>query len=218
MSEFGQAHQVARLIGSPPGYVGHGEGGELSEGIRRKPNSVVLLDEIDKAHPKAWDLLLQVFDEGRLTDSDGRHVDCRSCLFVMTSNFLARDRQPFEESEARASLGEVLRPELVNRIQNVIRFEDLGAPELKRVVEHQLASLNGQLEERGVVVELTDASVGRLVEQGLEEGMGARSVQRLFDRQVRDAIVDELFLEQAEGGTFVLDLGEGERAVLRRAA
>ncbi len=236
MSEFSQEHQVARLIGSPPGYIGHGEGGEMTEAIRRKPNSVVLLDEIDKAHPKAWDLLLQVFDEGRLTDSEGRHVDCRNCLFVMTSNFLTQTTplsQPFEdlpeevcvkqnaktedrlEAEIRAQLVQVLRPEFVNRIQHVVRFNDLGSPELLRLLDHLVTNLNGQLREKSLRIELSHNIKSHLIEAGQKEGMGARSMQRLFDRRVRDTLVDRMFTEEIESGPYLLDLDVADEVVFR---
>ena len=222
MSEFNQPHQVARLIGAPPGYVGHGEGGELSEAIRRKPNSVVLLDEIEKAHPKALDILLQVFDEGRLTDSDGRHIDCRNCIFVMTSNLLAKtdlfqrkasaeslseSERDAEEAEVRARLSEELRPEFVNRIQGVAKFHDLGAVELDKVLSRLEASLNGQVEERRLHFRLSAEVRKALIENGLSEGMGARSIQRLFDRRIRDAIVDQLHDESFVAGSYVIELG-----------
>ena len=220
MSEFNQEHQVARLVGSPPGYVGHGEGGELPEAIRRKPNSLVLLDEIEKAHPKAWDLLLQVFDEGRLTDSEGRHVDCRSCLFVMTSNLLTSDDlETLDETTIRRRLTAHMRPELVNRIQDVVPFHDLGREELASVLGLLRASLDGQLQEKGLSATLTPALEEHLIEAGMSEGMGARSVQRAFDRLVRDVLVDHLFEEQPAAGsaTLVVDL-EGERGVVRPAS
>ena len=222
MSEFNQPHQVARLVGSPPGYVGHGEGGELTEAIRRKPNSVVLLDEIEKAHPKAWDLLLQVFDEGRLTDSDGRHVDCRSCLFIMTSNLLARtdafeprEEENDEQAEARvrASLTEHLRPEFVKRIQDVVPFQDLGEADLDRVLRLLEVGLNEQLAEKDLRVVLAGPLRDRLIQAGLEERMGARSLQRLFDRKVRDVLVDHLFQDEPGPGTLVLGLKSGEVTV-----
>jgi ATP-dependent Clp protease ATP-binding subunit ClpA len=235
MSEFNQEHQVARLVGAPPGYVGHGGGGEMTEAIRRKPNSVVLLDEIDKAHPKALDLLLQVFDEGRLTDSDGRRVDCRSCLFVMTSNFLTPPAALAEvledlpeddgaendeqcEAKIRSQLVQILRPEFVNRIQHVVRFNDLGAPELQRLMELLLVNLNGQLKEKGLRIELSKAIKDHLIEAGQEEGMGARTMQRLFDRRVRDTLVDRLLAEEIEAGPHLLDLGVGDAVILRSLA
>lgn len=225
MSEFNQPHQVARLIGPPPGYVGYGDGGELTEAIRRKPNSVVLLDEIEKGHPKAWDILLQVFDEGRLTDSDGRHIDCRSCLFVMTSNLLATtdafDPVPGEspedaEARVRSALTDHLRPEFVNRIQDVVPFFNLGAEDLQRVLELLVSSLNDQLSEKELTVVLDAPLRKALVDAGLYEAMGARSLQRQFDRKVRDVLVDHLFDHDESPGTLVLALS-GERVVVRRA-
>ena len=227
MSEFSQPHQVARLIGSPPGYVGHGEGGEMSEAIRRKPNSVVLLDEICKAHPKAWDLLLQVFDEGRLTDSEGRVVDCRNCLFVMTSNFLSYDDegrttdeelQAADEAELRKRLTTVLRPEFVNRIQNIVRFRELGAEQLERILDLSLDGLNQQLAGRSLSAQLTKRLRERLITAGLAERMGARSIHRLFDRWVRDSLVDYLFEQRSASGECQLDFdGESVRVRVRRA-
>jgi len=224
MSEFNQPHQVARLIGPPPGYVGYGDGGELTEAIRRKPNSVVLLDEIEKAHPKAWDILLQVFDEGRLTDSDGRHIDCRSCMFVMTSNLLAdtdafevRESESPEDAEARlrAGLTQHLRPEFVNRIQDVVPFRDLGAEDLDKVLQLLESGLNDQLSEKGLSVVLHESIRGALIEAGLHEAMGARSLQRMFDRKVRDVLVDHLFAHGDRSGTLVVGLKNGQVAVKR---
>ncbi|MCP3917239.1 MAG: ATP-dependent Clp protease ATP-binding subunit [bacterium] len=218
MSEFNQSHQVARLVGSPPGYVGHGEGGEMTEAIRRKPNSVVLLDEIEKAHPKAWDLLLQVFDEGRLTDSDGRNVDCRSCMFVMTSNLLtstqiaaeAKAEAEPDEAQLRGQLTAHLRPEFVNRIQNIVPFRDLGASDLEKVLTLLLSGLNDQLKEKDLQVVLSGPLREHLVEAGLHEAMGARSLQRLFDRLVRDELVDHLFDQEVAPGALVLNLIAGK--------
>jgi len=223
MSEFSQPHQVARLIGSPPGYVGHGEGGEMSEAIRRKPNSVVLLDEICKAHPRAWDLLLQVFDEGRLTDSEGRIIDCRNCLFVMTSNFLSygddgratdEDLEHADEAELRARLTKVLRPEFVNRIQNIVRFRELGSAELDRILDLSLNGLNQQLESRSLSVQLSKRLRERLITGSLAERMGARSIHRLFDRWVRDALVDHLFDAKLTGSECLLDF-DGKAVTVR---
>jgi len=223
MSEFNQPHQVARLVGAPPGYVGHGEGGELSEAIRRKPNSVVLLDEIEKAHRKARDILLQVFDEGRLTDSDGRHVDCRSCLFVMTSNLLAGTPtcEPLEgeapedaEARVRSLLTAHLRAEFVNRIQDVVPFHDLGARDLDRVLRLLESGLNDQLRERGLRVVLAGPLREHLIEAGTSERTGARSLQRLFDRKVRDVLVDHLFRVDVPAGTLILGL-QGRTVTVR---
>ncbi|MEO0649573.1 MAG: ATP-dependent Clp protease ATP-binding subunit [Planctomycetota bacterium] len=217
MSEFAQEHSVARLVGAPPGYVGHGEGGELTEAIRRRPNSLVLLDEIEKAHPKAWDLLLQVFDEGRLTDGDGRHVDCRSCFFVMTSNLLTGAEGalegPTDEGALRRALTAHMRPEFVNRIQEVVRFHPLGAPELSQVLYLLAVGLNDQLRERNLEVKLAKPLREHLVQVALE-GMGARSIQRHFDRSVRDVVVDYLFEHDTATGTLTVDLDEGQ-AVLQ---
>ncbi|MBL4770502.1 MAG: ATP-dependent Clp protease ATP-binding subunit [Planctomycetes bacterium] len=215
MSEFNQEHQVARLIGSPPGYIGHGEGGEMTEAIRRKPNSLVLLDEIEKAHPKALDLLLQVFDEGRLTDSEGRHVDCRSCLFVMTSNLLTELSEDKEgavpdEKTLRKLLTASMRPEFVNRIQDIVCFKDLGQEELEKVLGILHNGLNDQLEERELKVVLISNLRKHLIGVGLEEGMGARSLQRRFDRLVRDVIVKYLFTHETTTGTLVLSYVDDE--------
>lgn len=219
MSEFNQQHQVARLIGAPAGYVGHGEGGELTEAIRRKPNSVVLLDEIEKAHSKVWDLLLQVFDEGRLTDSDGRHVDCRSCLFVMTSNLLVGssgdgvDLAGLDESRVRALLCEHMRPEFVNRIQDVVPFKNLGTPELEQVLDLLVAGMNEQLVDKDLRVVISNELRLELVERGLAEGMGARSLQRVFDTAVRDEVVDYLYTHDPTPGVLVVDARRGKIGV-----
>ncbi|MHC4261273.1 MAG: ATP-dependent Clp protease ATP-binding subunit [Planctomycetota bacterium] len=216
MSEFQQEHAAARLVGAPPGYVGHGEGGELTEAVRRRPNSLVLLDEIDKAHPRVLDLLLQVFDEGRLTDGDGLHVDCRNCFFVMTSNLLTGSESRVEgagdDAVLRKRLMAELRSEFVNRIQEVVPFEPLGARELEKVLTVLTVGLNEQLAERGLRAVLSSDLRERLVRTA-SGAMGARAIQRLFDRHVRDVVVDHLFENDSATGALMLDWTEGKTRI-----
>src|SRR5204862_8121229 len=155
MSEFQEKHSVARLIGAPPGYVGYDEGGFLTEAVRRRPYSVVLLDEIEKAHPEVFNILLQVLDDGRLTDGQGRTVDFRNTILIMTSNVRSEE-----------AMRETFRPEFLNRIDEIVEFEPLTREQIGEIVELQLARLRERLAERGLSLELTDASKGHLAETG----------------------------------------------------
>ncbi|HSP71722.1 MAG TPA: AAA family ATPase, partial [Gaiellaceae bacterium] len=173
MSEYQERHTVARLVGAPPGYVGYEEGGQLTEAVRRRPYSVVLLDEIEKAHAEVFDVLLQILDDGRLTDGQGRTVDFRNTVIIMTSNIRSAEQ-----------LRDHFRPEFLNRIDEIVQFEALSREQLAEIVELQLARLRERLAERGLGLELTEAAKHELAEAGWDPAYGARPLKRSIQRLV----------------------------------
>jgi len=200
MSEYQERHTVARLIGAPPGYVGYDEGGQLTEAVRRRPYSVVLLDEIEKAHNEVFDVLLQILDDGRLTDGQGRTVDFRNTVIIMTSNLRSAD-----------SLRERFRPEFLNRIDEIVVFEPLTREQLSEIVELQLERLRARLAERGISVELTEAAKEHLAEAGWDPAYGARPLKRALQRLVENELAKRLLEgEFAEGDTILVDARDGE--------
>jgi len=182
MSEYGERHSVARLIGAPPGYVGHESGGQLTEAVRRQPYSVVLLDEIEKAHPEVTTVLLQVLDDGRLTDSRGRCVDFTNTIVIMTSN-LGSERATDEGYVMRALKGH-LRPELLNRIDEICIFKPLERSSLRTIVRKQLRELESRLRDREVTLELSDAAVDLIVADAWDPQYGARPIRRYIEKVV----------------------------------
>ena len=160
MSEYQERHTVSRLVGAPPGYVGYDEGGQLTEAVRRRPYSVVLLDEIEKAHPEVFDVLLQVLDDGRLTDGQGRTVDFRNTVLIMTSNIRSAE-----------AMREHFRPEFLNRIDEIVEFKPLSREQLGEIVELQLARLRARLAERGLELELTDGAKAAIARRRLGSGL-----------------------------------------------
>ena len=199
MSEFMEKHSVARLIGAPPGYVGYEEGGYLTEAIRRKPYSVILLDEIEKAHPEVFNILLQILDDGRLTDGQGRTVDFKNTLIIMTSNLGSQWIQDLGEKdyqEMQTKVMEVVRssfkPEFLNRVDEIIIFHSLGKEAIRKIVEIQLNLLNKRLAERKLSVKLDDAAKDLLVEQGFDPVYGARPLKRVIQRMVQDPLALKL--------------------------
>jgi ATP-dependent Clp protease ATP-binding subunit ClpB len=212
MSEYQERHTVARLIGAPPGYVGFEEGGQLTEAVRRRPYSVVLLDEIEKAHTEVFDVLLQILDDGRLTDGHGRTVDFRNTVIIMTSNVRSAE-----------AMRDVFRPEFLNRIDEIIVFHALSKEQLAEVIELQLAQLRRRLAERGLTVELTDAAKEQLVEAGWDPTYGARPLKRALQRLVENPLAKAL-LEGGfgEGDAIRVDARDGElvfeKAVAAEAA
>ncbi|WP_159601583.1 ATP-dependent Clp protease ATP-binding subunit [Agromyces humi] len=221
MSEFGERHTVSRLVGAPPGYVGYDEAGQLTERVRRNPYSIVLFDEIEKAHPDVFNLLLQVLDDGRLTDGQGRTVDFRNTVIVMTSNlgseFLASrsgalgfvasaDGSGFSSQDdvrqrVMGKVREAMRPEFLNRIDEIVLFQKLGETELAQIVRLMLGATERRLAAREVTFEVTDAAVALLAERGYEPEYGARPLRRVIQREIDDRISD-LFVSGA--------LGDGE--------
>jgi ATP-dependent Clp protease ATP-binding subunit ClpB len=209
MSEYMEQHAVARLIGAPPGYVGYSEGGELTEAVRRKPYSVVLFDEVEKAHPRVLDVLLQTFEDGRLTDGKGRTVDFRNTLMIMTSNLalaVAGDPALASDFDVRASLARDLRPELVNRIDEVVVFNRLGRKHLDRLLDRLLAELNDRLRDRQFRVAIGPTLRSRLMTLSATGTFGGRALRRAFEALVVDAVSDRVLAFPALGsGAWVVD-------------
>ncbi|HEY7707206.1 MAG TPA: ATP-dependent chaperone ClpB [Gaiellaceae bacterium] len=200
MSEYQERHTVARLIGAPPGYVGYDEGGQLTEAVRRRPYSVVLLDEIEKAHTEVFDVLLQILDDGRLTDGQGRTVDFRNTVIIMTSNVRSAE-----------AMREVFRPEFLNRIDEIIEFHPLSREQLGEIVELQLRRLRGRLADRGLTLELTDEARELITEAGWDPTYGARPLKRALQRFVENPLALRLLEgDFAEGDTVRVDAQDGE--------
>jgi len=212
MSEFMERNAVARLLGAPPGYVGYEEGGQLTEAVRRRPYAVLLLDEVEKAHPDVFNVLLQVLDDGRLTDSQGRTVDFRHTVVVMTSNLASRaildnarsGGDPAQlEQQVEQALASQFRPEFLNRIDEVIRFEPLGPEQLQRIVHLQLADLAALLREQGLELQVDAPVVPWLAQQGYEPEYGARPLRRLLRRRIENPLATELLEERFLGASAV---------------
>jgi ATP-dependent Clp protease ATP-binding subunit ClpB len=221
MSEYMEKHTVARLIGAPPGYVGYDEGGQLTEAVRRRPYSVVLFDEIEKAHADVFNVLLQLLDDGRLTDGHGRTVDFRNVVVIMTSNMGSHLFREYESPDKLRplllqELRNTLRPEFLNRIDEVVIFRPLGREELGRIVDIQLAHLRRRLEARRIHLEVTEAAKALLGREGYDPTFGARPLKRTIQRLVQDPLALKLLeREYAEGDTVVVDV-EGDRVVFRK--
>jgi len=216
MSEYQERHTVSRLVGAPPGYVGFEEGGQLTEAVRRRPYSVVLLDEIEKAHADVFNVLLQLLDDGRLTDGQGRTVDFRNAIVIMTSNLgspIFQDAAIPEDKRREAVIEDVrayFRPEFVNRIDEIVVFEPLGREELRRIVDIQFGLLAERVAGRKLALELTDAARDHLVDAGYDPAFGARPLKRLIQKQVQDPLAMKLLSgEIGEGDRVLVDLVEG---------
>ncbi|WP_454085149.1 ATP-dependent chaperone ClpB [Georgenia sp. Marseille-Q6866] len=214
MSEYSEKHSVSRLVGAPPGYVGYEEGGQLTEAVRRRPYSVVLLDEVEKAHPEVFDILLQVLDDGRLTDGQGRTVDFRNVILVLTSNlgsqFLVDQTMP-EEAKREAVMSAVraaFKPEFLNRLDDVVLFDALTLEELGSIVELQVARLRDRLAERRVTLEVSAAAAEWLAFEGYDPAYGARPLRRLVQREIGDQLARLMLGGQvADGATVSVDRG-----------
>ncbi|MGD9494641.1 MAG: AAA family ATPase, partial [Bacteroidales bacterium] len=207
MSEYQERHSVSRLIGAPPGYVGYDESGQLTEAVRRKPYSVVLLDEIEKAHPDVFNILLQVLDDGRLTDNKGRTANFRNTIIIMTSNLGAEiirdnyeDLQPGSESQIFRKTREdvfnllrhTLRPEFLNRVDEIIMFKPLLPEEIKKVVKLQLQQLSIMLESQAIQLEYTEYALNELANEGYDPQLGARPIKRLIQRKIINELSKQL--------------------------
>jgi len=215
MSEYSERHAVARLIGAPPGYIGYEQGGQLTEAVRRRPYSVVLLDEVEKAHPETFDILLQVLDDGRLTDGQGRTVDFRNVILVMTSNLGSQYLvdpllEPHAKREAvMAAVRQAFKPEFLNRLDEVVIFDPLSTGELARIVDLQVRALSTRLHDRRITLEVTDPAKAWLAEQGYDPAYGARPLRRLVQREIGDRLARALLAgEVRDGDTVTVDLGE----------
>jgi ATP-dependent Clp protease ATP-binding subunit ClpB len=228
MSEFKEEHSVAKLIGAPPGYVGYEEGGKLTEAVRRKPYSVILLDEVEKAHPRVFDLFLQVLDDGRLTDSHGRTVDFRNTVIIMTSNIGSQyllsipfdgDERAIEREFERAKekvleeLKYYFRPEFLNRIDEVIVFKPLTMKELLQIVDLLVQSVNKRLADKNIHLELTEQAKEQLVKLGYEPAYGARPLKRTIQRYLENPLADKIIRgEVKEGDKVCVDYSDGNFA------
>jgi ATP-dependent Clp protease ATP-binding subunit ClpB len=216
MSEYMEKHTVSRLIGAPPGYVGYEEGGQLSEAIRRRPYSVILFDEIEKAHNDVFNVLLQILDDGRLTDGQGRTVDFRNTIIIMTSNLGSSDIQGLKKEEAVRQrimnvLREHFRPEFLNRIDEIIIFRSLTMENLKKIVDIQIEYLKKRLAERKIEVELSDGAKETLAEQGYDPVYGARPLKRTVQRTIENPLATEILKGNfKEGDTIVVDVDESK--------
>ncbi|MDI6891709.1 MAG: ATP-dependent chaperone ClpB [Actinomycetota bacterium] len=221
MSEYMEKHTVSRMIGAPPGYVGYEEGGQLTEALRRRPYSVILLDEIEKAHPDVFNILLQILDEGRLTDGHGRTVDFRNAIIIMTSNIGSQwiqeltDRKELKEKVTEA-LKTSFRPEFLNRIDEVVIFNRLGMEEIEKIINIQVEHLKHRLAEKGLTIELTPAAKELLAMEGFDLVYGARPLKRVIQRMVQDALALKILAgEIKEGDHIVVDAEAGEIAFKR---
>jgi ATP-dependent Clp protease ATP-binding subunit ClpC len=219
MSEYMEKHTVSRLVGSPPGYVGYEEGGQLTEAVRRKPFSVVLFDEIEKAHPDVFNTLLQILEEGRLTDSQGRTVDFRNCVLIMTSNLGTADLRKanvgfgkadaqltYEKMKEKAeeALKQHFRPEFLNRIDETIVFHELTQDEVLQIVDLMMRRIVTQLQGQGLGIELTPAAKVHLAEKGYDPSLGARPLRRAIQRLVEDPLSEKLLWKEFRAGQIVV--------------
>jgi len=219
MSEYMEKHSVARLIGAPPGYVGYEEGGQLTEAVRRRPYSVILFDEIEKAHPDVFNVLLQILDDGRLTDGQGRTVDFRNTIIIMTSNIANEivsrmDHPEITESIKEVILGELkkfFRPEFINRIDEIIVFRKLGKEDIKRIIDIQLEKINARFVERKIKISFDDSVKEYLTKVGYDETFGARPLKRAIQKEVLDKIALHIISNKIkEGDTVIVKYDENE--------
>jgi ATP-dependent Clp protease ATP-binding subunit ClpC len=221
MSEFSERHTASRLFGSPPGYVGYEEGGQLTEKVRRKPFSVVLFDEVEKAHPDIFNSLLQVLEEGRLTDAQGRVVDFKNTVIIMTTNLGSRDvskgqtlgfapenddESAYERMKAKVQqeLKQHFRPEFLNRIDDVIVFHQLTESEIVTIVDLMIANLEKRLEEQDMAIELTPAAKALLAHRGYDSSLGARPLRRTIQRDIEDPLSEKMLFGDMKPGSIVL--------------
>jgi ATP-dependent Clp protease ATP-binding subunit ClpB len=209
MSEYQERHTVSRLIGAPPGYVGYEEGGQLTEAVRRRPYSVILFDEIEKAHSEVFNVLLQVLDDGRLTDGQGRTVDFRNTVIIMTSNIgsqyiLDATDDTLMRSRVTEALRTHFRPEFLNRVDEIVIFERLGREQLREIAEIQLATLRRRLGGREISLALTEAATDVLIEEGYDPVYGARPLKRVIQRRIVDPLAMKVFQGEVRDGDHVV--------------
>ncbi len=233
MSEYHEQHTVSRLFGAPPGYVGYEEGGQLTEAVRRRPYRVILFDEIEKAHPEVWNALLQILDDGRLTDGQGRVVDFRNTVLIMTSNlgtefvrqngslgFLQKadspeDRQAHEKIEK--ALKSTFRPEFLNRIDEIIMFSALNTEQMVQIVDLQMKEVYARLEEHGLKVEMSQKARNWLATEGYDPSFGARPLKRAIQKYVESPLsVGLLAGDYKEKDTVIIDLNEEKKEISSR--
>ncbi len=225
MSEYQERHSVSRLIGAPPGYVGYDESGQLTEAVRRKPYSIVLFDEIEKAHPDVFNILLQVLEDGRLTDNKGRTCDFKNTIIIMTSNMgsdIIREKlegssmpTQFELDETKNAVMELLkqriRPEFLNRIDEIIMFQPLTQNQIRDIVRIQLRGVAKMLEKNDITISATDEAVNHLAEVGFDPAMGARPVKRVIQREILNEMSRQLLEGKIHGNeTIIIDVIDGQ--------
>ncbi|HSK34544.1 MAG TPA: AAA family ATPase, partial [Propionicimonas sp.] len=221
MSEYGEKHTVSRLVGAPPGYIGYEEGGQLTEAVRRRPYSVVLLDEVEKAHPEVFNILLQVLDDGRLTDGQGRTVDFRNVILIMTSNLGSQylSNPALNADTKRESVMGVVRqafkPEFLNRLDEIVIFDALGTAELARIVDIQLKRLNQRLADRRIEVHVTPAGKEWLAQTGFDPVYGARPLKRLVQTTIEDGLARKVLAgEITDGDTIAFDVNADQSGLV----
>ena len=210
MSEYGEKHSVARLVGAPPGYIGYEQGGQLTEAVRRRPYSVILLDEVEKAHPEVFDVLLQVLDDGRLTDGQGRTVDFRNVILILTSNlgsqFITDQSLPWEQREAEVNelVRQAFKPEFINRLDDIVVFTPLSTDDLGFIVELYIERLARRLAGRRLELAVTPDARAWLAERGYDPIYGARPLRRLMQREIDDSLAKSLLAGVIGDGDTVL--------------
>jgi ATP-dependent Clp protease ATP-binding subunit ClpC len=226
MSEYMEKHNVSRLIGAPPGYVGYEEGGQLTERVRRRPYAVVLLDEIEKAHPDVFNMLLQIMEEGRLTDSFGRHVDFKNTILIMTSNigadrivsqdpfgFVKREEDVTYEKMKTMLMNELerhFRPEFINRLDEVVVFRKLTHSDLLKILDLEIGKVNARLKDKGLRLELTDEAKEFMLEKGTDEKFGARPLRRAISTRIEDPLAEDILRNKFVGKNVIRVKVEGE--------
>jgi len=227
MSEYQEKHAVSRLVGAPPGYVGYEEGGQLTEAVRRKPYSVILLDEIEKAHPDTFNILLQMLDEGRLTDNKGRTADFKNTIIIMTSNMGAdKIQEAFENAktleerekaaekakeEVLAELKKRVRPEFLNRIDEILMFKPLSKDEVKDIVRIQLNNVAKMLKEQNISIEFTEKVIEHLADKGFDPEFGARPIKRVIQRDILNNLSKDILAGKINANsTIVVDYQDGK--------
>ncbi len=232
MSEYMEKFAVSRLVGAPPGYVGYEEGGQLTEAVRRKPYAVILLDEIEKAHPDVYNILLQILDEGHVTDSLGRKIDFRNTIIILTSNIGTRDLKDFgdgvgfgtsakkstTDARARSTIENALKkafaPEFLNRIDDIIIFNSLEQKDIRKIIDLELNKLYNRIEKLGYKVELTEEATSFIAEKGWDKDFGARPLKRAIQKYIEDLIAEMLVNKQMkEGDKVTLQLNEAKDAL-----
>jgi ATP-dependent Clp protease ATP-binding subunit ClpB len=225
MSEYMEKHSVSRMIGAPPGYVGYDEGGALTEAVRRRPYQVVLFDEVEKAHPDVFNILLQVLDDGRLTDGQGRTVDFRNTILIMTSNlgseFLANQAEGEDVDEVRPMVMDVVRrhfrPEFLNRIDEIILFKRLGRSEMDNIVKIQLQRVEKLLADRRMSIALDAAATHWIAERGYDPVYGARPLKRVIQKELVDPIARRLLQGDLQDGSVIDVTADGDGLVIGKA-
>ncbi len=227
MSEYSEKHSVAKLIGAPPGYIGYDDAGQLTEKIRRKPYSIILLDEIEKAHPEIFNILLQILDDGRITDSHGKTVSFENTVIVMTSNAgsdlktgnlgFVNDEHSAIESKVDTALKSIFRPEFLNRIDETVVFTQLNTDELKKIIDLMLADMTGELKEKGIVLKVTDNAKDIILKEGYDPKYGARPLRRVIQKRIEDEVA-YMFIkgELKDGDNVICDAVDGKISVSKQ--